>query len=169
MSVTGDAALMAPCPGMQLAEHVASTLNELDARPNGLRDAAVWAVRSALHPSLGCDGSVPSSGEARVFADGVRLKRFCTGDDRDERLQCEGYIRAVTDAMLIILDRPTVRKIAACTATWQTPDQAVSATIVYLNAHPDQEKSPAPSLINAALFSPSCPLSPVATPPASTQ
>jgi hypothetical protein len=162
----GFIALAAPCPGKQLAEQVAATLKELNTSPNALRDTAFWAVQSALHPPLGCDGSGPSSPEISVFADGGRLKQFCTGDDRNERLQCDGYIRAVTDEMLIVLKRPAVRNFASCTPTWQTSDQAVSATIVYLNAHAEQEKSPAPNLIEAALFSPSCPLSPVTTPSA---
>jgi hypothetical protein len=48
------AALVAPCPGKQLAELVAATLKELSA-PKALTDAALTAVQLALHPLLGCD------------------------------------------------------------------------------------------------------------------
>jgi hypothetical protein len=141
------AALMAPCPGKQLAELVASTLKELNARPQALSDPALTAVQFALHPLLGCDGSHPSSSDERyitLFADGDRLNGFCIGSDRNDRLQCEGYIRAVADATLRLLNNATIRSFKSCAPTWQTPDQAVSATIVYLNAHPEHGKVPAP-------------------------
>lgn len=161
------AALMAPCPGKQMAELIASTVRELDARPQALNDPAPTTVQFALHPPLGCGRSGPSSPEARVFADGARLKGFCIGSDRNDRLQCEGYIRAVADATLLLLNNATVRSFKSCAPTWQTPDQAVSATIVYLNAHPEHGKVPAPTLIRAALLPPACPVAPVSTSPAS--
>jgi hypothetical protein len=164
-------ALFAPCPGKQMAELVASTLKELDGLPKAaLNDPALMAVRFALHPlPLGCGDSGPSSPEASIFADCDRLKLFCTGNDRNERLQCQGYIRAVADAMLRVLNDARVRLSKSCTPTWQTPDQAVGATIVYLNAHPEHGKVSAPTLIQAALLPPACPLAPVSTPPASSR
>jgi hypothetical protein len=153
------AALVAPCPGKQMAELVASTLKELNAR--ALSDPALTAVQLALHPPLGCDGSHPPSSDIILFADAASLKGFCTGSDRNLRLQCEGYIRAIADVLLRNLNHPTARAFKSCTPTWQTPDQAVSATIVYLNAHPENGKAPASTLIAAALLPPSCPLAPI--------
>jgi hypothetical protein len=163
------AALVAPCPGKQMAELVASTLKELNARPGALTDPALSAVQFALHPPLGCDDAHPSKSKMSYFADGARLNGFCIGSDRNERLQCEGYIRAVADATLRVLKDPRVRSLKSCTPTWQTPDQAISATIVYLNAHPEHGKVPAPTLIQAALLPPACLLAPVSTSPASPQ
>jgi hypothetical protein len=163
----GAAAMLAPCAGKQMAELVASTLKELDTRP--LSDPALTAVQFALHPPLGCDGSHPSSSDIILFADGARLMGFCTGSDRNLRLQCEGYIRAVADELLKVLNDARARSFKGCVPTWQTPDQAESATIVYLNAHPEHGKAPAPTLIGAALLSPSCPLAPVSRPPASAR
>ena len=104
------AALMAPCPGKQLAELITSTLKELDARPQALSNPALTAVNLALHPPLGCGSPPhPSSSEEHfitLFADGARLKGFCNGSDRNDRLQCEGYIRAVADWALRILNDP---------------------------------------------------------------
>lgn len=154
------AALIAPCPGKQMAELVASTLKELDALPNALNDPALKAVRFALHPPLGCDSSHPSPSEERsitLFADGARLKEFCTGSDRNLRLECEGYIRAIADQLLMVLNRARVQ---GCAPTWHTPDQAISAGIRYLNAHREHGAQPASTLIWLALSSPSCPLDP---------
>jgi hypothetical protein len=159
------AALAAPCPGRQLAELVASTVKELSGRPNAKSDPALTAVQSALHPPLGCDPH-PSTSEASYFADGARLWGFCTGNDRNERLQCEGYIRAVADATLRLLEHPRARSFKSCRPTWQAPDQAVSATIAYLKAHPEHAQVPAPTVIHAALVPSSCPLAPIVTPPA---
>jgi Rap1a immunity proteins len=156
--------LMAPCPGKQMSELIASTLKELNARPNALNDSAIPAVESALHPRLGCGSHPPEERFITLFADGARLKGFCIGSDRNERLQCEGYIRAVADTALRLLNSAQMRSLTrtpefkSCTPTWQTPDQAVDATIVYLNAHPEQGKAPASTLIEAALSPPSCPL-----------
>jgi hypothetical protein len=162
------AALMAPCPGKQMAELITSTLKELDARPQALSNPALTAVHFALHPPLGCGSPHPSSSEEHfitLFADGARLKGFCNGSDRNDRLQCEGYIRAVADATLLLLSDAKSKVPSSCTPTWQTPDQAVSATIVYLNGHPEHGKVPAPTLIHTALLPPSCPLAPVSTAP----
>jgi hypothetical protein len=70
------------------------------------------------------------------------------------RLQCEGYVRAVEDAILPLFNQQ-------CKATWRTSDEAVAATVVYLNAHPELSRAPASTLIEAALLSPSCPSAPV--------
>ena len=108
----GDAkatALVAPCPGNQMAELLISLLTDLDAGPNSsLSDPALPTVQFILHPPLGCRGSRPALPSITVFADGARLKAFCTGSDRDERLQCEGYIRAVADMTLRVLLNPKV-------------------------------------------------------------
>jgi hypothetical protein len=158
------AALVAPCPGKQLSELVVLTLKELST-PKALSDPAITAVQLALHLLLGCD-PYPSTFEASYFANGVHLMRFCTGNDRNERLQCEGYIRAAADWTLRLLKDPRARSFKACTPTWQTPDQAVSATIDYLKAHPEHvQQVPAPTLIHAALLPSSCPLAPTATSP----
>lgn len=162
------AALSAPCPGKQLPELTASALKELNAHPTALSGPALATAEGALHPPLGCDGSRPSTSEANAisyFADGDQLKAFCTGSDPNERLQCEGYIRAITDELLRAFNDRLVRENKSCTPTWQTSDQAVSATIVYLNTHLEHGKVPAPTLIWAALLSPSCPLAPVSTAP----
>jgi len=159
---TAGAAFLAPCPGKQMAELVASTLKELEARPP--TDPALTTVQFALVQPLGCDRSHPST-DIVLFADGDRLKGFCTGSDRDLRLQCEGYIRGVADSLLKVLSQPTAQAFKSCAPTWQTPDQAASATIVYLNAHPEHGKVPAPTLISAALLSPSCPLAPISASP----
>jgi Rap1a immunity proteins len=159
-----EAAALAPCPGKQMAELVISLLAELNASPNGLSDPALAAVEDTLHLPFGCHGSQPSS-SITLFADGARLKAFCTGSNRNERLQCEGYIRAVADATLRVLNSPKVRLLKNCMPAWQTPDQAVSASIVYLNAHPEHEKVPAPTLVQAALLPPSCMLAPEYTAP----
>jgi Rap1a immunity proteins len=159
------AALMAPCPGKQMAELITSTLKELDTRPQALSNPALTAVQFALHPPLGCGSPHPSSSEEHtLFVVGSRLKGFCNGSDRNYRLQCEGYIRAVADATLLLLNKAKGKVGPNCAPTWQTPDQAVGATIVYLNAHPEHENVPAPTLIDAALLPPSCPLAPVVTP-----
>ncbi len=160
------AALMAPCPGKQMAKLITSTLKELNTRPQALSNPALTAVQFALHPPLGC-GS-PSSSEEHfitLFAVGARLKGFCSGSDHNYRLQCEGYIRAVADATLLLLNKAKGKVGPNCAPTWQTPDQAVGATIVYLNAHPEHGKVPAPTLIHAALLPPSCPLAPISTAP----
>src|SRR5262249_2541491 len=136
--------------------------------PSALSAPALATVRLALHPPLGCGHSRPASSEPNsigYFANGARLREFCAGSDRNKRLECEGYIRAVTDGLLTtltdLLPRPLLN---ICAPTWQTPDQAVSATIVFLNGHPEQgETTPAPTLIAAALVPPSCPLAPVPT------
>lgn len=123
------AALMAPCPGKQMAELITSTLKELDTRPQALSSPALTAVQFALHPTLGCGSPHPSSSEEHtLFAVGARLKGFCNGSDRNYRLQCEGYIRAVGDATLLLLNKAKGKVGPNCAPTWQTPNQAVGAT-----------------------------------------
>lgn len=152
-------ALFAPCPGKQMPELVASTLKEIGSLPNAQNDPALKAVRFALHPPLGCDSSHPSSSKERsitLFADGARLKGFCTGRDRNLRLQCEGYIRAIADQLLMVLNDARVRSLEGCAPTWRTPDEALSAGIRYLNAHPEHGAQPGSMLIRLALLPPSC-------------
>jgi hypothetical protein len=149
-----------------MAELATSLLTELYGSPNSSDAPALPLVEHILHLPYGCHGSHPSS-SITLFADGARLKETCTGSDRNDRLQCEGYIRAVTDAMLRLFNNPKVQLLKNCTPTWETPDQAVSASIVYLNAHPEHGKAPAPTLISAALMPPSCLLAPKVTSPAS--